>query len=110
MKEEIVLFKIHKGLKDRDHYEATRKHWRMSKKRIDYIKYAVGINQGKVECVYQPTSWVVVEEGELKGRLQFEGSEASSDIIHKLQRVQDQLLKKFGAGNPVAYISLSEVE
>lgn len=30
MKEEIVLLKIHNGLKDgKDHYEATRKHWRI---------------------------------------------------------------------------------
>ena len=106
-----MLLKIHNGLKDgKDHYEATRKHWRISKKRIESIQYAVGINRGKVECAFQPVRWGVVEEGKEKGRLYFEGSEASSDIIHKLQCAQDQLLKKFGSGNPVAYISLSELK
>ncbi|WP_239696587.1 hypothetical protein [Paenibacillus oryzisoli] len=65
MKEEIVLFKIHNGLKDgKDHYEATRKHWKMSKRRIESIRYAVGINRGKVECAFQPSKWGIVEEGE----------------------------------------------
>ncbi|MFC3749206.1 hypothetical protein [Paenibacillus sp. GCM10012306] len=110
MREEIVLFKIHRGLRERNHYEATRKHWRMNKNRIEHIKYAVGIDQGKVVCVFEPTSWEVVEEGEYKGKLKFEGTDAGHEIFNKLQLAQGQLLKKFGRGNPVAYISLSEID
>lgn len=111
MNEEIVLLKIHKALQDdKDHYEATRKNWKISLRRTESIQYAVGINRGKVECVYQPLKWHVIEDGVDKGRLYFEGSESSAEIILKLQYAEEHLLKKFGSGNPIAYISLSELE
>jgi hypothetical protein len=53
MKEEIVLLKIHKGRDEgKDLYEATRRLWVIKKERIPYLRYAVGINRGKIECVF----------------------------------------------------------
>lgn len=110
MKEEIMLLKIHNALKEgKDYYEAVHGNWKIDKRRFDYIQYVAGINQGKVVCEFQPSKWHIVEEGPEKGRKYFEGSEAPEEMLSKLQRVEEKLLKKFGRGSAVAYISLSEL-
>ena len=108
--EQILLLKIHNGLKDRkDHYEATKGYWKISEKRLPNIAYVAGINRGKVECLYKPISWSTVEEGKTKGRKYFEGAEGPEDLLLCLQNQEEQLMKKFGTGSAVAYIDLSEV-
>lgn len=111
MKEEIVLLKIHKGFNEgKDLYEATRKLWVIKKERVNFLKYAVGVNRGKVECVFTTEKWSVEDEGEDKGRLSFEGKAGPDSLLKKLQQQSDKILMKFGAKNPVAYLSLSELD
>ncbi|NMH72534.1 hypothetical protein HF078_05555 [Bacillus sp. RO2] len=109
--EELLLLKIHNGLKDgKNHYEATRGNWRISQKRFDTITLVAGINRGKVECLFKPKKWGIVEAGTDKGRKFFEGEEGPSDLLLRLQNSEEQLLKKFGTGSPVAYIDLNELK
>lgn len=111
MKEEILLLKIHNAIKEgKDYYQSSQGNWRMSEKRLSTIKYVVGINQKKVVCVYVPTEWHIIQDGPEKGRKFFVGTEASNNILIKLQTIEEQLLKKFGSGSAIAYVSLSEVE
>lgn len=106
-----MLLKIHHALNEgKDYYEATRGNWKISESRLDYIQYVVGFNRGKVACVFQPTRWGVIEEGEEKGRKYFEGLEASVELLSKLQNAEKNLLGKFGSGNPVAYAFISDIE
>ena len=111
MKEEILLLKIHNALKEgKDYYEATRGNWKINKGRIPYIQYVVGISGGKVVCAFQPSKWEIIEEGSEKGRKRFEGTEAPLEILKKLQKVEEKVLKKFGRGSAVAYITLTEID
>ena len=108
--EEILLLKIHNGLKTRnDHYKATRGYWRISEKRLETISYVAGINRGKVECLYKPIKWSTVEEGKRKGRKYFEGVEAPEELLICLQNQEEQLMKRFGSGSAVAYIDLNDI-
>jgi len=111
MKEEILLLKIQNALKEgKDFYEATSGNWKMDKRRWPYIQYVAGVNEGKVVCAFQPSKWEVIEEGMDKGRKRFDGIEAPAEILTKLQRAEEQVLKKFGSGSAVAYISLAELD
>lgn len=110
MKEEILLLKIHNALKEgKDYYEATRGNWKINKDRIPYIQYVAGVSDGKVVCAFQPSKWEIIEEGSEKGRKRFEGTEAPLEILKKLQKAEEKVMKKFGRGSAVAYISLSEL-
>lgn len=74
--EKIICFNITKSLRDWDRgsiYECTRKYWRMSRKKAEQADYCLGVSNGKVLAVYRPIAWFVVEDGEYKGRLMFEG-------------------------------------
>ncbi|MEI4770485.1 hypothetical protein WAX74_12645 [Psychrobacillus sp. FJAT-51614] len=111
MKEEILLLKIQNALKERkDYYEATRGNWKINKSRLPFIQYVAGISGGKVVCAFQPSKWEVIEYGTEKGRKRFEGNEVPSEILVKLQKKEEQVLRKFGRGSAVAYISLTEIE
>jgi len=111
LKEELLLLKIQNALDEgKDYYEAIRGNWKVSKDRFDYIQYTVGFERGKVVCVFQPDIWSTIEKGKDKGRKCFEGKEAPSDILSKLQKSEQLLIRKFGSGNPVAYALLSEIE
>ncbi|MFJ5762272.1 hypothetical protein ACIQAA_24745 [Neobacillus sp. NPDC093182] len=110
MKEEILLLKIHNGLKEgKNYYEAIRGNWKISEKRFQSIKYVAGINRGKVVCIFQPTNWSTITEGQEKGRKAFNGIEGPNDILLDLQKSEEILLKKFGSGSPVAYVSSEEI-
>ena len=112
MKQEILLVKIQNALKKGDnYYEATRGNWKISAKRLANIQYVAGVSNGKIVCLFVPTLWEIVEtEGKDKGRKRFEGKEGSEKILVSLQESEDKVLKKFGRGSAIAYISLSELE
>lgn len=81
MKEEILLLKIHNALKEgKDYYEATRGNWKMDKKRLPHIQYVAGVNEGKIVCVFGPSTWGIIEEGSDKGRKHFEGIKAYQEM------------------------------
>jgi hypothetical protein len=54
--------------------------------------------------------WNVEVEGEDKGRLSFKGKPGPDPLLKKLQQTSGKILGKFGAKNPVAYLSLSELD
>lgn len=111
MKEDLLLLKIHNAVNEgKDYYEATRGNWKVSKMRFDSIQYVVGVNRGKIVCVFQPTKWGIIDEGTDKGRAFFDGVNASNNVLIELQNAEDQLLKKFGSGNPVAYATYAEIQ
>lgn len=110
MIEEILLLKIHNGLKDgKDYYEATLGNWKVNKKRFDHIQYVVGINRGKVVCAFKPIKWNIVEEGTEAGRKYFEGVEITKVVLAKFQYNEEKLMKKFGTGQSVAYAYMSDI-
>ena len=110
MKKDLLLLKIHKAVNEgKDFFEATRGNWKVSKKRFDYIQYVVGVNRGKIVCAFRPTKWDIIDDGRDKGRAFFDGLDAPKEVLIKLQNAEDQLLKKFGSGNPVAYAMYSEI-
>lgn len=111
------MVKIHHALREgKDFYEATRGNWKASLRRLeDNVQYVVGIKEQKVVCVFEPQQWHVIEESEAKvpqdvGRMYFDGSEATDDILARLQKSEATLLKKFGSGAAIAYTSLDELD
>ncbi len=81
-------------------YECTRKFWRMSLKRAERVELCLAVLDGKVVKVFCPYRWKVVEEGELKGRILFEGQEEQDSDLLGLD-----LSKKFyRRQNPVCYL------
>lgn len=110
MKEEILMLKIHNGLKDgKDFYEATRGNWKIKKMRFEYIQYVVGIDRGKVICIFEPERWFIIENGPEKGRKYFKGKESRKELLLKFKAVEEHLLKKIGSGSAIAYEFLSEI-
>jgi hypothetical protein len=110
MKEEVLLLKIQNALKEgKDYYESIRGNWKINKSRLPHIQYVAGVSCGKVVCAFVPTKWEIIEEGSEKGRKCFEGVEAPHELLLKLQNAEERVLKKFGRGSAVAYISLSEL-
>ncbi|MEW4305794.1 hypothetical protein [Rossellomorea marisflavi] len=111
MKEEILLLKIHNGLKDgKNYYEATRGNWKINKKRLETIQYAVGINRGKIVCAFEPSEWMTIEEGADVGRKRFIGKEAPSDILKTFQENEKFLVEKFGNAQSLAYSYLDDIK
>lgn len=111
MKQELLLVKIHNGLKDgKSAYEATRKHWRMNTTRHKYIKYVVGLDKKNVVAVFEPSKWFVVNEGPEEGRSYFEGKEAGREIQQRVEASSELLLSKFGTGAAIAYASLTDLK
>lgn len=117
MEELILLVKVGNSLGDgKSCYEATRGTWRVSKEKIksEQIKYVAGIdNKGNNEavCVFIPQRWHTVEVGPEKqiGKKYFEGIEAPNEILIKLNK-GEKLSSKFGRGQSIAYIPISEIE
>lgn len=110
MRKDILLLKIHKALAEgKDLYDAIRGNWVVSQSRFEDIKYVVGVKNREIICAYQPTSWGRINEGADQGRKYFEGVDAPNEVFAQLKRYEEELLKKFGSGNPVAYASLSEL-
>lgn len=111
IKEEILLLKIHNGLKEgKDYYESTRGNWKINQKRFDHIQYVVGMSRGKVVCAFTPTKWSIVEEGTETGRKYFEGTEATTELLTQFQHHEEKLLKKFGTGQSVAYAYMTDID
>jgi hypothetical protein len=111
MEQEILMVKIHNGLKDKKTpYEATRKHWKVNTARHPFIKYVVGFNKKEVTGVFEPSSWHIVNEGSEKGRSYFEGNEANEEIHSQIKASSELLLKKFGTGSAIAYAYLADLK
>lgn len=114
--QDILLVKIHNTLQEgQDLYEATRQKWRLSTTKLREIQYVVGINRGKVVCVYIPEEWHVITQDEAEdpkdvGRKRFSGKEAPNEILVRLQNQEKMLADKFGSGAAIAYAGFHEIE
>lgn len=81
-------------------YECTRKFWRMSIKRAERVELCLAVLDGKVVKVFCPYRWKVVEDGELKGRIMFEGQEEQDSDLQGLDLNQ----KFYRRQNPICYL------
>lgn len=72
----------------------------MSINRAQQVEPCLAVLDGKVAKVYHPYQWNVVEEGEFKGRIMFEGEEERESDLLDLD-----LSKEFhGRQNPICYL------
>jgi hypothetical protein len=110
VKEEILILKIHNGLKDwKNFYEATRGNWKINKARLTHVKYVIGINRGKVVCAFEPIKWMIIEEGSDAGRKRFDGKEVTSELLKNFQDNEQSLLRRFGSCQAVAYCYMNDI-
>lgn len=101
--ERLICFNITKSLREWDRgsvYECARKFWRISKLKAEQADYCLAISKGKVIAVYRPISWEVVECGEYKGRLLFNGTLVENSPYNN----QDFSLEYEHVQNPVRYL------
>jgi lauroyl/myristoyl acyltransferase len=64
-----------------------------------------GVSGGKVVCAFQPSKCEIMEEGPEKGRKRFGCTEEPLEILKKITKGRRKVLKKFGQGSAVAYLS-----
>ena len=82
-------------------YDAVRYHWKVSKNRVDKIKYVLGVIGGIVKEVYEVDNWYLSDDGI---RYAFEGKVAPNEIRDYFvnKRIPEKYSKK-GSANPVQY-------
>ena len=82
-------------------YDAVRYTWRVNKKRVDKIKYVLGVIGGIVKEVYKVDKWVLSDNGV---RYEFIGKVAPKEIRNHFinKRIPESYSKK-GSANPIQY-------
>ncbi len=82
-------------------YDAVRYSWKVSKSRVDKIKYVLGVVSGVVKEVYEVEKWQLADNGV---RYEFIGHVALDEIrnIFINKRIPEKYLKK-GSANPIQY-------
>lgn len=83
-------------------YEAVRRAWKVSSKKINKYSYVLAVKKGIVEEVYCPTKWE--RNQERPDRYEFVGEIAPAEIqeIFKGKRIPDKYIQR-GMSNPVLY-------
>ena len=83
-------------------YEAVRRAWKVSSKKINKYSYVLAVKKGIVEEVYCPTKWE--RNQERPDRYEFVGGIAPAEIqeIFKGKRIPDKYIQR-GMSNPVLY-------
>lgn len=86
-------------------YEATRKSWRVNKKRADKVPYVFSVINGVVMAVYKVDNWV--SSG--ADRSEFIGKKAGVEIWNRFvgKRIPQKYRQK-GSANPVIYKKCSD--
>ena len=99
--ERCLLIKVRQDIfEDRGLYEATRYCWKLSRARLDGVKYVIATINGIVREVYSPTSWYPVEN-----RWAFNGTVAQDQSSWKYKRIPDQYRKK-GMASPCLHLNV----
>ena len=82
-------------------YDAVRYSWKVSKNKVDNIKYVLGVINGVVQEVFQVDKWQLADNGV---RYEFIGDIAPNEIrdYFKNKRIPEKYSKK-GSANPVQY-------
>jgi len=116
LNKDVLMVKIHATLAEGlDFYEATRKYWRVSKKRLNHLRYVIGINDQKVVCAFTPTEWQIATKEIAPnpndiGRKIFIGHEVPIDTLELFQKSEDFLLTKFGNRQSIAYAFINDIK
>lgn len=90
-------------------YEATRKYWRASKLNAEKVKYVLGVANGIIRGVFEPTDWYEdereVSDADKKiKRIAFNGKIAPQDICEKYLSKTLNQYPHTQKQNPVTYI------
>ena len=84
MKKEILVLKINQswrsGMTAEELYNATRKSWRLSAKRIEHVDLVLCVAEKEVREAYTVEQWIV---SELEGRKEFVGHVAVQEVRQK---------------------------
>lgn len=82
-------------------YDAVRYSWKVSKNKVDNIKYVLGVINGVVQDVFQVDKWQLADNGI---RYEFIGDIAPNEIrdYFKNKRIPEKYSKK-GSANPIQY-------
>ena len=102
--EPVILIIINRayrrGMSQTELYEATRKHWKIGKRR-ENAQYAFSVSNGLVRQVYKIETWYPSQQS--LGRWIFDGHVAT-DLVHYVGCDIRQYLTR-GAQNPIVYIN-----
>lgn len=97
----IIINRLYRrGMSQTELYEATRKYWKIGKRR-EKAHYAFSVSNGLVRQVYKIETWYPSEER--LGRWIFDGHVAT-DLAHYVGGDIRQYLTR-GAQNPIVYIN-----
>lgn len=121
--EPVILFRISQAysplMSEKLLYDYTRGQWKLSKARAEKAKFGFAVYQGKIKEVYKIHKWypagttmdrdnALIErkpKDRLKGRYEFVGEIAESEIRDKYINRSCSYLFKQGNSNPVMYIN-----
>ena len=102
IKHNLLLININKTYKsERSLYDATRKHWKLNRNKLDSIDYVCGEYRGIIRGVFKPERWLF---NETEKRWYFEGYEVIEEEILNLYLNKEYTGKKKGTQNPVRYL------
>lgn len=102
IKHNLLLININKTYKkEKSVYEATRKSWKLSKKKVQLIDYVLAEYKGIIRAVFKPEKWLRTSDGK---RLYFEGYEVKDKEILDLYLNKEYTGKKKGQQNPITYL------
>ena len=82
-------------------YEATRKHWKLNRNKLDEIEYVCGEYRGIIRGIYKPEKWLFNNS---EKRWYFEGVEVTDTAILGLYLNRAYTGKKKGQANPIKYV------
>lgn len=85
-------------------YEATRKHWLVSRERVENIRLACGVYAGIIREVYVPESWHE-SPADQDGRSYFRGTVAPGQIRGRYINKSVAKYWRKGSQNPIKYVS-----
>jgi len=94
----------HYNISPEDLYDATRKHWIVSKERVDTIRIVCSVYAGIIREVYVPKAWF--DSPANIGRSYFEGKIAPTQLRNKYLYKSVTKYWKKGSQNPIKYVGL----
>lgn len=84
-------------------YEATRKHWNVSRDRVNCVRVVGAVYAGIIREVYVPMAWFK-SPSDRTGRSYFEGTIAPTELRDKYINKSVSKYWKKGSQNPIKYV------
>jgi len=85
-------------------YEATRKHWLVSRERVEGIRLVCAVYAGIIREVYTPDIWHESPTGQ-DGRSYFDGKVAPTEVRNRYINKSVAKYWKRGSQNPIKYVN-----